>query len=51
MVRRRMVRCMMMSMVVLRNLCRMRIQVMATHITAEMKEDATESSEKSNIWI
>ena len=42
-------RCMM--MVMMSNLCRMRIQVMATHMTAEMKEDATESSEKSDIWI
>ena len=31
--------------VILRNLCNMRIQVIATHITAEMKEDANESSE------
>ena len=31
------------------DLCRMRSHVMATHMTAEMKEDATESSEKSNL--
>ena len=27
------------------NLCKIRIHVIATHITAEMKEDVTESSE------
>ena len=31
------------------DLCRMRSHVMATHMTAEMKEDATESSKKSNL--
>ena len=48
---KRMLRMMRMQMRMMGNLCSIRIQVIATHMTAEMKEDATESSEKKNNMI
>ena len=45
----KMMKMRMMKIRMMRNLCSMRIQVMAIHMTADIKEDATESSEKSDL--